>query len=401
MKVRKDVLLVVGLLVSIFLISSSLSHAKEVRGVTDDTILIGNQSSLTGPAADHFTTWTESMKNYYRNQNEQGGIHGRKVKLIVEDTRYAIPVSLATFKKLLYRDKVFALFGPDGTGQAMALKGQIEKLQVPSIGISVAKSLAIPAQRYIFLPGTLYENQVGVIFDYLIDVLKVKNPKIGVVYLDLEFSKVCLRAIQERAVFYGLKLADIEVLSVMNLDSTSQVLNLKKANADYIFLPLSTEFAVNVVKTAKKLGLEATFLGSNYTCEEVVLQNLPFPVKNYMGVTCYNSWYEESAGMKNLRDITVKYDPNAKFRMRMYMQGWISSLIWAEGLKRAGRNLTIEGFVDALESIKNFNTQGISGPLTLGPDDHVVADYCRIYKSIPEKKILAPISDWILPVIKK
>jgi branched-chain amino acid transport system substrate-binding protein len=111
------------------------------------------------------------MRNYYRNQNEQGGIHGRKVKLIVEDTRYPIPLSSAAFKKLLYRDKVFALFGPDGTGQTMVLKGQIEKLKVPSIGISVAKTIVQPTQRYIFIAATPYEDQISVMFDYLMNVL--------------------------------------------------------------------------------------------------------------------------------------------------------------------------------------------------------------------------------------
>ncbi|MFH1626407.1 MAG: ABC transporter substrate-binding protein [Pseudomonadota bacterium] len=356
---------------------------------------------MTGPAADHFGAWVGAMRNYYRNLNEQGGIHGRQVKLIVEDTRYSIPLSSATFKKLLYKDKIFALFGPDGTGQTMVLKRQIEKLKVPSIGISQAKSLVSPTRRYIFIAATPYENQISVIFDYLINGLKLKNPRIAVIYLDVEYAKVCLRSAQERAGFYGLKLVGVEVISLMNLDSTSQVLNLKRTDPEYIILPMSTEFAVNVFKTAKRFGLEGIFFGNHYTCEEEVLHNLTFPVKNYMGVNSYNSWYDESVGMENLRNMTLKYDPDAKYRMRIYMQGWVSSLLWAEGFKRAGRNLTIEGFVDALESIKNLDTQGICGPITLGPDDHVAADYCRIYKSVPEKKILAPITDWMLPVTEK
>lgn len=386
---------------SISFIINPTTQAEEVRGVTDDSIKIGVQASITGPAADHFAAWVEAMKNYYRNLNEQGGIHGRKIKLIIEDTRYSIPLSSATFKKLLYRDKIFTLFGPDGTGQTMVLKKQIEKLKVPSIGISQAKSLVSPVSRYIFIAATPYEHQISVIFDYLMNVLKLKNPKIAVVYLDVEYGKVCLRSAEERASFYGLKLAGVEVISVMNLDSTSQVLNLKKADAEYIIIPMSTEFAVNVFKTARKFGFKGTFFGNHYTCDEDVLHNLTFPVENYMGVNSYNSWYDKSIGMENLRTITLKYHPDAKYRMRTYMQGWVSSLVWAEGFKRAGKNLTIEGFVDALESIKNLDTNGICGPIGLSPDDHIAADYCRIYKSVPDKKILAPITDWMIPVIKK
>jgi branched-chain amino acid transport system substrate-binding protein len=393
----------------IFLLSFALSlilggeygYSEQVRGVTSDTIKIGAQASITGPAADHFTAWVGAMRNYYRNINDQGGIHGRKIQLIIEDTRYSIPLSSATFKKLLYKDKIFNLFGPDGTGQTMVLKGQIEKLKVPSIGISQAISLVRPTQRYIFIAATPYENQISVMFDYLINVLKLENPRIAVVYLDIEYGNVCLRAAQERAKFYGIQLVDVEVISLMNMDSTSQVLNLKKANADYIIIPMSSEFAINVVKTAKKFKLKSIFFGNHYTCEDDILRNLPFPVDNFMGVNSYNSWYDKSPGMNNLKKISYKYQPEIDYRIRTYMQGWVSSLVWAEGFKRAGKDLTIEGFVNALESINKLETNGICGPITLGPDDHVAADYCRIYKADPDKKILAPITDWMIPAAKK
>ena len=383
-----------------FMAWQSVAGAETTRGVSDDTIKIGVQASLTGPAGDHFMEWTRAMKNFYSDVNERGGVYGRKIKLIVEDTRYSIPLSSAAFKKLLYRDKVFAIFGPDGTGQTMVLKKQIKKLKVPSIGISQAKALVQSTRRYIFMAATPYEDQISVMFDYIINVLKRKNPKIAVVYLDVEYGKVCLRSAQARAKLYGIELAGVEVMPVMNLDATSQILNLKKADAEFIIIPMSGEFAINVIKTSRKFGLQGTFFGSHYTCEESILQSLPFPVEKYLGVNSYSSWYDESPGMVNVRNITKKFEPDVKYRSRMYMQGWISSLLWKEGFSRAGQNLTIDGFVDSLESIKNLDTGGVSGPITLSPTDHIAADYCRVYKCIPEKKVFDPVTDWITPVEK-
>ncbi|MFH1624284.1 MAG: ABC transporter substrate-binding protein [Pseudomonadota bacterium] len=386
-----------------FILGGECAYSKEVRGITNDTVTIGIQASMTGVAAEQFADWVDGIRSYYRNINDQGGgIHGRKIKFILEDTRYSMPLSAATFRKLIYKDKVFTLFGPDGTGQVKMLERQIQKLRVPCIGISMAKTVVQPTQRYIFIAATPYEDQINVMFDYLMNVLKLKEPRIAVVYLDVEYGKFCFRAAEERAKLYGLKIVDVETLSLMNLDPTSQVLNLKKSNADYVIIPLAGEFAVSVIKTAHKFGYNGTFLGNHYTCEDDVLRSLPFPVENYMGVHSFNSWHHESPGMDNLRNLVLKDNPRSSpHRSRATIQGWISSLLWAEGLRRAGKDLTIEAFVDALESIKKLDTEGICGPVALGPDDHIAADYCRIYKAVPDKKIMAPLTDWMVPVTNR
>ena len=74
----------------------------------------------------------------------------------------------------------------------------------------------------------------------------------------------------------------------------------------------------------------------------------------------------------------------------------MSAMIWAEGMKRAGKNLNNETMVKSLESINNFDTRGICGPITYGPDDHRGLDYVRLYKADVEKEIFIPITDWIM-----
>ena len=91
----------------------------ETRGVTKDTIIMGHLNADTGPAARDSQSISEGIKNYVRYINEQGGIHGRKVKVISEDTGYSIPRALAAFKKFLYKDKVLTLLGPTSTGEGI------------------------------------------------------------------------------------------------------------------------------------------------------------------------------------------------------------------------------------------------------------------------------------------
>ncbi|MDY7030985.1 MAG: ABC transporter substrate-binding protein, partial [Thermodesulfobacteriota bacterium] len=88
---------------------SADGHCESARGVTDDTIKVGAVIAMTGPGAGTLFPYQEAFKNYFRYVNEQGGIHGRKVKLIVEDDRFTIPASIAAYKKLLYKDSVLAI----------------------------------------------------------------------------------------------------------------------------------------------------------------------------------------------------------------------------------------------------------------------------------------------------
>ena len=81
------------------------SQAEEVRGVRDDTIKIGTIMDMTGPAADNLMPYAIGVRNYFKYINDKGGINGRKVKVIVEDDRYTIPMAMAAFKKLVFKDK--------------------------------------------------------------------------------------------------------------------------------------------------------------------------------------------------------------------------------------------------------------------------------------------------------
>jgi len=106
------------LLISILLtLSYSPLYAEEVRGVTDTTIKIGAILDQTGPIAGDITLpAAEGFRNYARHVNDKGGIFGRKIKVIVEDDHYSIPAGIAAFKKLLFKDEIFALLGPGNTG---------------------------------------------------------------------------------------------------------------------------------------------------------------------------------------------------------------------------------------------------------------------------------------------
>ena len=376
----------------------TVGYAGEVRGVSKDTITLGIISDITGPAADTWGPMNEGTKNYLRYANEQGGINGRKIKVIHEDDHYSAPVALAAFKKLVYRDKIFVLMGPGGTSQATALLPRIMKERLPTVYLAPAERLVTPVRRFFFIPGASYEDEVRVIFDYLARDLKKKNPKVGFFCANSEFGKGGLDAARKRAKKYGFKLAREEFAPVGVIDASTQVMGFKRSKVDFVISHHNMTSTLVFLKTAKKFAYNPTTFGTFYSVTEELLKATGSGAKKYYGVHSYNAWYDNSPGMKDLKEIAEQYHPGKGQRNRDYINGWTMAMVMVEGLKRAGKALTPEKVVEGLESLKNFDTRGLCGPISYSPDNHKSSEYCKIYKADVEKKIFLPITEWLSPV---
>ncbi|KAF0117294.1 MAG: amino acid/amide ABC transporter substrate-binding protein HAAT family [bacterium] len=253
MKMKGNILLVVTFTVVCMLSIPSKGYSASARGVTDTTIKIGGIFDLTGPLVTTIKPMVEAFRNYTRHVNEGGGIHGRKIQLIIEDDRYTIPAAVAAFKKLVYRDEIFALIGPGSTGETRALTDHIMKHKLPSIVFAADEDVIEPYKRYLFLPLDTYENQIGVILDYIVEVTKTKKPRIVNACVDAGAKVPILRGFKKWSKFFGLEVQDI-MLPMNVLDTTSEVLIMKKAKIDYIVLrPFSSRTQKGLDSTLRSL----------------------------------------------------------------------------------------------------------------------------------------------------
>ena len=168
---------------------STGSVAENVRGVTDTTIKIGMIADMTGPGTSVTGILGDLNRNYVRYINDRGGIHGRKVIGLLEDDRLSIPLGIAAFKKLVFRDKVFAMLGPANTPSAKALFNRVEKLKIPNMALIPQEIVVKPLKRYIFMTMESYDDDFGVIFDYIFNEEKPENIKMTFVTYDGESGK--------------------------------------------------------------------------------------------------------------------------------------------------------------------------------------------------------------------
>ena len=400
--VKKLVLMSVVFYVSFVLFIGQYGYADDVRGVTADTIKVGLLCDQTGPIADITLPLSEGVRNYTRYINDQGGIHGRKLKLIVEDDRYSIPVTLAAFKKLLFKDRILALIGPGSLGGGRTLIKQIEKLKLPTIAPLADRILIDPYRRYIFLPVGFYDDEIGVFFEYILKDLKSKDPKICLASIDVESGKVVKEHTKAWADFFGLKL-HIEILPMGGLEAVSQVMSMKRSGVTHVIIHHTSQGAILLLREQRKFGLNIPIFGTSPTCAEETVRIAGKASKNYIGAHLYSSWYDETPGMANLRKITIGYHPGTEKppRSKQYTGGWVAATILYEGMKRAGKNLNAETLVDSIETIRDFDTKGLCGPITYTSNNHRGLYHCKLFKADPPTGRFLPITDWRRPPAKE
>ncbi|MDY7033703.1 MAG: ABC transporter substrate-binding protein [Thermodesulfobacteriota bacterium] len=370
--------------------------AESVRGVTDTSVKIGVILDQTGPIAGDVTLpVTEAVKNYTHHINDTGGIFGRKVKLIVEDDRYSIPTGIAAFKKLLFKDKIFALLGPANTGEGKALLPRIEKLKVPNITGVLDESMIIPLRKYIFLPFTPYYDQFGVIYDHIVNDLKPKELNIVLVCPDVDYGKM--------GVEYSKRWADSlkfdftrEIVNFGALDATSQVMSIKRRKPTHIVMHHASVGTVALMRDLKKFGVNVPVYGTMPTCTEDTVRMGGDASKNYVGVHGFSSWYDDFQGVKDMRKITLKYKPGTEqpVRSKLYTAGWIIATVVYEGIRKCGKDLSVENFINALESMRDYDSKGLCGPITFTPTNHQGLHHSKFFKADPQSGRLVPISDW-------
>ena len=392
--ISKNILFILIIsLISICLVISA--YAEDARGVTDSTIKIGGIADHTGPIATICKPLIEAFKNYTQYINDKGGINGRKLTLIMEDDRYSIPTGISAFKKLIFKDKALALLGPVSIGETKALYNQIKKNKVTCVPVVPDESALKPFRRYIFLPVDLYDDEIAVVFTYIMKDLKHKNPRIGFVTADRESGKVVKAAAIKWAKIYNVKLY-IEILPTSAMEATSQVLSLRRNKIDCLIVHYAIPVTARLLKDLVKYGLRVPVFGTFPNSTEDTIRIAGNASKNFIGAHSFSSWYDESSGMKRVREITLKYHPGTEkpYRSKNYTVGWTMATILYEGIKRAGNNLNTESLVRGLESIKNLDTKGICGPITYSSTNHKGVEFCKLFRADPASGKLLPITKW-------
>ena len=394
-------LIIIVLLVIIFILfGNSSGYSSEVRGVTDTKIKVGTIGDLTGPIATIWQAALQALRNYYKNVNENGGIHGRMVVNIVEDDRYTIPMALSAFKKLIFRDQVLLLFAASGVGHTHAIVPLAGKNKVPMIAQTNDRKYFNPVKKYIFTALPFYEDQLELIFEYIHNDLKIKKPRIILAYPDTAAGNISRDLCKKLVKYYNVKKYSETIISVGAGDFTSQVLSMKSSKPDVVIIHGYIGSTSALLRDAYKFRFKSNFFAVQYACIDDTVKLAGVAAQGLLGTNGFCSWNDEGAGMIEVRRIANKYNPDTKLKNRNYLNGWLAAMLIHKALNNSGRELTPESVVRGFEKINNFDTEGICGIVTYGLKDHKSIDYSRFYKADVKLKQFVAITGWRKPSFK-
>jgi len=176
-----------------------------------------------------------------------------------------------------------------------------------------------------------------------------------------------------------------------------QISRLAREDPEYVILHgfIGGPTVVSVIKQCRNLGMKCKFMGTNYCTTKMLLDQLGPMAKDYYGVNPYSYWWMDQVPMiRKIRDYTAKQYPDVKYRPIHYMEGFLCGMIFVDILRKADTagQLNYEGLVKALHALKDFDTGGLTAPLTNINNRFPVA---RIWKANPDKGTFDPESDWI------
>ena len=379
----------VVLLVAVLALSAPAAAQRGTPGVTDDSITIGILGSLTGPAAIWGSGNLVAGTMYFNKVNEAGGVHGRKIKWIVEDDGTSPPKGITAYKKL-QNENIFAIFGPSTSAVVAALRPTMDASGVPTfISIPSTPRATDPFAKNVFRTGPLNDTLQGyLIADFVVTELKSK--KIALMSQSDEYGQrgadSLMKRLKEK---HGMALVAHEVFNVSDTDFTSQVLRARDARPDTVIIYSYIAPSSTIVRQAKQLGIEAKILGSNATSSRLYPQVVGESAAGVLNVITVADLPEaNSPVIAKFREEFERANPSLVPQGRPDLAdllGYGGAIAFVEGLKRAGRDLTREKFIAALETLRGFET-GFTLPTTFTSTDHEGNKAARILEILPGGK---------------
>ena len=343
------------------------------QGVSDNEIKLGSHVDLSGP----ITMWGVPQRNGHlmrvEEQNAKGGVHGRKITLIVEDNGYDPKKGVLATQKLIEEDKVFALVGVLGTAVFIPSMRIATDDGIPFIFPGTNDRAAFePFNRLTMAMGAPYDSQIKAGVRYFAE--KRGKKRIGVIYQDDNFGKDIRNAAQSQAKVQNIAVVGTESYKRGDTSFSSQVANLQRAGADLVVLGTVPRETAGVMAEIAKVGWKVDALADAGACSQYTIALGKQAVEG-LYVQCQYVPFDPANESPAVKDWIKRYE--ARFKTKADIAAALTydmedMIIMA--LDRAGRDLTAEKFLAALESIHDYQDIFGSPPQTFGPNKHLGTD---------------------------
>ncbi len=380
-----------------------MSHEKP-PGVTDTEIVLGSSLPFKGHASYLGIETFRGYMSTIQHVNENGGIHGRTIRVIAYDDSYDPPMCLVNTQRFIVEDQVFALFSYVGTPTTLKVLPLVEEAKVPLLGVFTgANALREPLSRYVINIRASYYQETRVAIRHLIEDLGISN--IAVFYQYDAFGFDGLTGVDLALKDFGM--APVARASYVRgaIDVDEGLNKIMASGAEAVIMIATYEPCANFITLAHQRGFNPIFFTGSYAGAEelarrlapdsnlnVIMSQVVPPLEGPESFALLGSAAEYMA-------LLARYFPEDKPN-GVGLEGYLNARVLVEGLQRAGRELTRERFIDVLESIQHYPL-ATDMIISFGPTDHQGLD--SVFFTHLENGRFVLIEDWktIREVLKR
>jgi branched-chain amino acid transport system substrate-binding protein len=343
-------------LATLALSTTAATAADAQQGVSKTEILVGSIQDLSGPLAGYGKQLRNGMQLRAEEANEQGGVHGRKIRLLVEDDGYDPKRSVLAAQKLVNQDKIFIMAGHLGTAQNLAaMPVQFEKNVVNLFPLTAAREMYEPLHRLKYSFAAPYYDQIRLALPKMVKEKKVT--KVCTIYQDDDFGLEVQRGAEAGLKTIGVELTEKTTFKRGATDFSSQVAKMKAAGCELVVLGSIIRETIGTIGESRKTGFNPIFLGSSAAYTDLIHKLGGKAMDGmYATMTVANPYLDDASPA--IRFWAAKYktkyneDP-AEFSVYGYLV--MDSFIAAA--QKVGPNLTSDNFV------KTMDTMSFTDPL--------------------------------------
>jgi branched-chain amino acid transport system substrate-binding protein len=345
--------------------------AGAVPGVSDTEIVIGTHQDLSGAAAIIGVAVVNGGRMKFDEVNEAGGVHGRRIRYVVEDAQYQVSRAIQAANKLINRDRVFVMFNAMGTPMNNAVMPMLFERGIPNLfPTTAARSMAQPFRRLQFTSLGTYVEQIKAGMRHFVEAGSAAVP--CVIYQDTEFGQEILDGAREQAAAMDLELAALSAHKPTDTEFTAAILRLRNAGCNLTMMGTIHKDTTLILETAYKMGwTDVQWIG---TSASYIVAVAELESGSAEGFAVFQPFHPVHRNDPDL-------DPKIAAWWDRYVErfgiepdwgaflGYRDAELLALGLQNAGRELTVESLLGGLESIRD-HVDYFGSRVSFGPDDH-------------------------------
>jgi len=362
-------------------------------GISESKVVIGTFTPTKGSLGELGQAIKAVNIAFFDEVNSQGGIYNRHLELKSAETGESAAATRANVERLLKEDQIFAMTGAFLAGAESEIVPLMAEREVPLIGpFTLYPQTSSPLNRQVFYLLAGIDGQARALVDFAAKKPEVKKTGVVVVYPKSDTNAGLFESIKDQSKQAGLSVPQAAEYVNGQFDAAEIIKQCKAGNREAVFFLGGSEEAQSLMREAEKQGWFPLIFFPGSSTSVVLAAPAGFDARVFLSFPS-TSADQSAEALKEFQALAEKYKLPAH-HLAAQISAYGAARILVEGLKRAGKDLSREKLIQALEGLYQYQT-GLTPAISFGPNRRIGANGAYVVTVDLKEKRLLPASGWI------